>query len=178
MNATTALDAIQRPSMPQVSAVATSADAARPGSNSELSVVSEAVCGALSTWSLPERVRRLALPSPLYNDSDLDQMTVVLVENAGKAVTIAAWEADAGRYTPTGLQSVLLHGLYVSSRWQRQGLGTGLLEHVSHWIGERGFDGMAVKVWREAEAFFRSNGFNRLRRGNDDLFPLAMWKGL
>ena len=178
MNATIALDAIQRPSMPQVSAFTTSSNAARPGSNSELSVVSEVVCGALSTSSLPDRERHVALPALLYSDSDLDQMTVVLIEDAGKAVAIAAWEADAGQYTPTGLRSVVLHGLYVTSRWQRQGLGTGLLELASHWTEVRGFDGIAVKLRREAEAFFRRNGFNPLRPGNDVLYPLAMWKGM
>lgn len=151
----------------------------RVRTDSELNAVNKVVDEALGSWGLPERVRRLALPSLLYDHSDLEHMSVVLAEGPDGGVAVAAWESDTSRDAPYGLRSVLLHGLYVTPIWQRRGLGTNLLDFAGHWILGRGFDGITVKAWRESQTFFRRRGFNPLTSfGTAESYPQRMWKRL
>ena len=159
-----------RPAGP--SALATAADC-------ELTRVNEVVAASLGSWGLPARVRRLALPSLLYDEVDLEQMSVVLVEEPKSGVAVGAWEAAAGRDAVPGSRSVLLHGLYVIPSSQGQGLGTALLELASHWMLARGFDAITARVWRESEAFFRNRGFVPLTRSDTaGSYPRRMWRAL
>ena len=159
-----------RPAAPSASATA---------AGRELVRVNEVVAASLGSWGLPARVRRLALPSLLYNEVDLEMMNVVLVEDLESGVAVAAWEAAAGRDAVPGSRSVLLHGLYVVPSSQGHGLGTALLELASHWMLSRGFDGITARVWRESEGFFHSRGFVPLTRSDTDgSYPHRMWRAL
>lgn len=158
-------------------AAARSASASAAGA--ELRSVNEVVSAALGSWGLPARVERLALPSLLYDEVDLEQMSVVVVEAPEGGVAVAAWEAAAGRDAVPGLRSMLLHGLYVTPHSQRRGLGTSLLELASNWMLARGFDAITAKVWRDSESFFHNRGFAPLSRFvQADSYPCRMWKTL
>jgi len=147
-------------------------------SDDELDTVNEVVAASIGSWELPARVRRLALPSLLYNEADLKQMSVVMLEQAEGGVAVAAWETAADRDAVTDLRPILLHGLYVVPKTQNQGLGTALLELASHWALVRGFDGITARVWRESETFFRNRGFDQLTRPDAGSYPLQMWRAL
>ena len=70
----------------------------RRATEAELDAVNALIGRAVMTWALPERVKRLSLPSYCYQAHDLEHLELVLAE-AGEAgiVGIAAWEqADPG----------------------------------------------------------------------------------
>lgn len=118
---------------------------------------------AIRSWKVADRVRRLALPSLRYSESDLRDMTFVLLDDdKGEAVATAAWEKSETSGSANESRNVLLHGLYVLPRWQRRGLGSSLLEFVVLWAAINGIDSVNVRAWREAQPFFRRHGFQPL----------------
>ncbi len=143
-----------------------------------LDVVNDIVEEAVSSWGIADRVRRLILPSLLYNEVDLQHMRFLLLDDeGGKAVAVAIWEEIGGTDTSSRTRKVQLHGLYVRPRWQRQGLGAGILEFVGLWVGMHGLDGITVRPWRESEAFFRRHGFESAsdRASPEDSSP-GLWR--
>ena len=152
----------------------------RPVSQPDLDTINDVVAEATASWGLADRVRRLALPSLYYTESDLEQMTVVLLDQPdARGVGLATWEkAGDGELSP-GLRAVLLHGLYVKPEWQRLGLGTNLLEFAENWARARGQDAIALRAWRQSEPFFTARGFRPWDRGRTpDLYPRGFWKVL
>jgi hypothetical protein len=62
---------------------------ARPATPADLDAVNRVVAQAMLGWSLPERVKRLALPSYLYQPHDLAALELRVLDPPGDA---AAWE--------------------------------------------------------------------------------------
>ncbi len=146
----------------------------------ELDTVNDIVAASIETWGLPTRVERLALPSLLYSEADLEHMSFLLLDQPeGAGIAVAAWEAAATHDTPGNSRGLLLHGLYVVPTWQHQGIGAGLLELVGHWASARGYDGLLVRAWRESERFFRARGFRTLEAdANRTVHPVRLWREL
>ena len=146
---------------------------------SDLQRVNVVVEASLDSWNLPSRVKRLALPSLLFSELDLEQMSVVLLEGEAGDLAVATWGMASGRDAAAHTRAVLLHGLYVVPGAQRRGFGSALLELASHWMLARGFDGIIARVWRESEAFFYKSGFTSLPR-SDTLqpYPRRLWRPL
>jgi predicted N-acetyltransferase YhbS len=135
----------------------------RPATPADLAAINAVIERAVMTWNLPERVKRLTLPSYRYSAHDLEHLHVVLVEDAGNAVLgVAAWELASARDLPAGKTGLLLHGLYVDPAQQRAGVGSRLLEAAILAAGEQGFDGLLVKARPEAEGFFLARGLTPL----------------
>lgn len=134
--------------------------AAAPADLPRLNAVIEA---AVMTWRLPERVKRLALPTYRYSSHDLAHLEIVVAEQGrGEIVGVAAWEAADPRDLPPPSSGLLLHGLYVDPRKQGEGIGTRLLESAVAAASARGLDGLLVKAQADAEAFFLARGLARL----------------
>jgi GNAT superfamily N-acetyltransferase len=135
---------------------------------------------AVMTWDLPERVKRLSLPSYRYGPLDLDHLQVVVAEQAPYGIVgVAAWEPAAGADAPPGQRALLLHGLYVDPEHQRCGVGASLLRAAEQAVRNASLDGLVVKAQRGAEGFFIANGFVALTvhdPGRD--YPHRFWKSI
>ncbi|MEE4361820.1 MAG: GNAT family N-acetyltransferase, partial [Pseudomonadales bacterium] len=94
----------------------------------DLDAINEVIASALSSWHLPDRVRRLALPSYRYGDVDLRFMRLRVAERSGTIEGVTALEPADAAETPPGLVGSLLHGIYVAAPQQRRGLGRRLVE--------------------------------------------------
>jgi predicted N-acetyltransferase YhbS len=135
----------------------------RTADKADLAVINQIIERAVKTWNLPERVKRLALPTYLYTEHDLNHLHIVLAEDSAAGVIgVAAWEDAAVRDCPKGRRGLLLHGLYVDPDQQHRGVGTHLLAAAIAAAREQGYDGLLVKVQADAEGFFRSQGLQQL----------------
>lgn len=125
-----------------------------------LNDVNRVVEQAVMAWSTSDRVRRLSLPLLRYSEMDLRHMKFLLLDDsAGEAVATAAWEETEADGAERGARCLQLHGLYVLPQWQRQGLGSSLLDFASLYAVSHDIDTIAVRAWREAQPFFHEHGF-------------------
>jgi predicted N-acetyltransferase YhbS len=149
--------------------------AATPADRDAINAVIER---AVMTWQLPERVKRLTLPSYRYQPHDLEHLQIVVAEDADRAVLgVAAWEPASPRDLPAGKTGLLLHGLYVDPDRQRGGVGSRLLDAAMSAAREQGFDGLLVKAQPAAADFFLSQGLQRLPVVNPERdYPHRFWK--
>jgi len=135
----------------------------RPACKSELARINEIITSAVQTWDLPERVKRLALPSYHYTEHDFEHLHIVVVEDREASILgVAAWEPVAATDSPEGRRALLLHGIYVDPPGQRRGIGSRLLHAAVAAARQQGYDGLLVKVQADAEGFFSSQGLRQL----------------
>lgn len=129
----------------------------------DLPAINGVVERAIATWQLPERVKRLSLPSYRYHAHDLVHLHLVVAEDADHVlVGVAAWEPASPRDLPDGQRGLLLHGLYVDPAHQHRGVGSQLLDAAETAAREQGFDGVLVKAQADAKGFFEARGLQRL----------------
>jgi GNAT superfamily N-acetyltransferase len=135
----------------------------RPAHAADLPALNGVIERAIATWPLPERVKRLTLPSYRYQPHDLDHLHLVVAEDAGGiAVGVAAWEPAQPRDLPVRQRGLLLHGLYVDPVHQHRGLGSQLLDAAATAARAQDLDGVLVKAQATAVAFFTSRGLRAL----------------
>ncbi|AHE99759.1 GCN5 family acetyltransferase [Thioalkalivibrio paradoxus ARh 1] len=139
-------------------------DRIRDAIPSDLPRVNTVIEAAVGTWNLPERVKRLAMPSYRYAADDLDHLSLRILLLGEAVVGVAAWEpADPGFSPPRSARAaMLLHGLYVSPVHHRQGHATRLLDDGIRRAREERYEGILVRAQAEAEGFFARQGFQRL----------------
>jgi hypothetical protein len=66
----------------------------RPAHADDLAALNGVVERAFMTWPLPDRVKRLSLPSYRYHAHDLQHLQVVVAEDGQRDIVgVAAWEA-------------------------------------------------------------------------------------
>jgi predicted N-acetyltransferase YhbS len=129
----------------------------------DLPAINGIVERAIATWQLPERVKRLSLPSYRYHAHDLVHLHLMVAEDADQALGgVAAWEAAHPRDLPAGQSGLLLHGLYVDPTRQHRGVGSQLLGATAAAARAQGFDGVLVKAQADANGFFEARGLLRL----------------
>ena len=130
----------------------------------ELPAINAVVEAALTTWDLPDRVRRLVLPIYRYSEADRQHLCFALARAAGDAdiLGVAAWEPANPRECPAERSGLLLHGLYVAPAQHQRGIGSRLLRTVMAQAAAGGFDGVLVKAQRDAEAYVAAQGLRRL----------------
>ncbi len=129
----------------------------------DLELVNQVVERALMTWTLPERVKRLALMSYRYQALDFDYMTLAVARTPDNQIRgVAAWEEAQPRGLPEGKTGLLLHGLYVDPSVSRRGLGRRLLAAALEAAAAAGRDGLLVKAQADAAPFFEACSFKRL----------------
>jgi GNAT superfamily N-acetyltransferase len=146
----------------------------------DLDAINTVIESAVMTWTLPERVKRLTLPSYRYNPHDLEHLNIVVAENSEYGVIgVAAWEPANPGDLPAGKTGLLLHGLYVSPDRQRRGAGGRLLDAALAAAREQGFDGLLVKARPEAEHFFLAQGLEPLPIADPARdYPHRFWKAV
>jgi len=129
----------------------------------DLPAINGVVERAIAAWQLPERVKRLSLPSYRYHVHDFVHLHLMVAEDAGHAlVGVAAWELANPRDLPAGQRGLLLHGLYVDPAHQHRGAGSQLLDAVATAARAQSLDGVLVKAQAEAIGFFEACGLQRL----------------
>jgi GNAT superfamily N-acetyltransferase len=135
----------------------------RPALAADLGNVNAVIERAVMMWKLPERVKRLAMPSYFYTGCDLEYQQVVVAEDSVNGVVgVAAWESAIARDCPQGCSGLQLHGVYVTSDQQRRGIGARLLTAVATAARAQGCDGVLVKAQADAEGLFGSQGLQKL----------------
>lgn len=152
----------------------------RPATAADLDAINVVIERAVMTWPLPERVKRLTLPSYRYQPHDLDHLRIVVAEDAGRVpLGVAAWEPASPRDLPAGKTGLLLHGLYVDPDRQRAGVGSRLLDEAVDAAREQGFDGLLVKAQPAAEGFFLARGLERVPAVDPARdYPHRLWKAV
>lgn len=149
----------------------------RRATAAELGAANRVVEAAVMGWDLPERVKRLTLPSYRYQPHDLEHLDLVVGVDRESIVGVAAWEPAQPGDGPIGAQALLLHGLYVAPERQGEGLGTRLLGAADAAAREGGFDGVLVKAQRAAQPFFCARGFTQLPVADPDRdYPHRFWR--
>lgn len=129
----------------------------------DLPAVNAVISAAVMGWNLPERVKRLSLPSYFYTAHELDLMALWVAEETGRGIVgVAAWEEADSRDTPAGKTGLLLHGLYVEPECQGRGVGTALLNAALEAAREGGYDGLLVKAHVDAGGFFAKQQLSSL----------------
>ena len=134
----------------------------RHAGSEDLSALNRVVQAAFMTWDLPERVKRLSLPSYLYDEMDLQHLQLTLAERNGRVVGVAAWEPAAPRDCPGDTRGLLLHGLYVHPEEGGRGIGRELLAAAQAATAAAGMDGVLVKAQTDAVGFFERLGLQAL----------------
>lgn len=148
----------------------------RRATATDLPAINTVIETAVMGWSLPERVKRLALPSYRYDAHDLSHLQLWVAEIRGVIVGIAALDTPEARELP-GDSGLLLHGLYVHPDYQRRGIGTRLLETADQQVQARQLDGLLVRAQRDAGDFFIHQGLQPLDTDNHDQdYQHRYWK--
>jgi predicted N-acetyltransferase YhbS len=152
----------------------------RKASATDLDAINQVIEAAVMTWDLPERVKRLSLPSYRYTTLDLDHFEMVVAEDERRFIIgIAAWEQADARDAPAGYSALLLHGLYVDPAFHHQGIGRLLFHAAEMFAREHRYDGLLVKAQVDAAGFFISQGMTRLGAEEPSRqYANRYWKGL
>jgi predicted N-acetyltransferase YhbS len=151
--------------------------AASPGDLAGINAVIEA---AVMGWSLPQRVKRLSLPSYRYDELDLQHLHLeVATSREGDILGVAAWERADPRDTPASVAGMLLHGLFVSPSAQGQGTGRRLLDAAIAAARGGRCHGVLVKANPDATGFFQRCGFEPIFQSQADArYPYRLWRAL
>lgn len=149
----------------------------RPALPADLAALNAVIGRAVMTWRLPDRVKRLAMPSYRYHSHDLDHLELLVAECCdGRIVGVAALEEAAPRDLPAGRTGLLLHGLYVDPEEQGCGVGSRLLQAAGASTRARGYDGLLVKAQPDAVGFFAKHGLTRLEATDPARdYPYRFW---
>ncbi len=131
----------------------------RPATPADLPAINQVIEAAVMTWDLPERVKRLSLPSYRYDAIDLRHLILLVAESPTAGIIgVAAWEGAAAKDCPPGRTALLLHGLYVDPAAQGQGVGSRLLTAAEGAARRARVDGLLVKAQADATGFFARHG--------------------
>jgi GNAT superfamily N-acetyltransferase len=152
----------------------------RLASSDDLSETNLIIDRATARWGLSERVQRLSRSALHYTTTDLQSMQVIVASGVeSESIAVAAWEPADAKDTPNGMHATILHGIYVDASVQRTGIGRQLVEVVCSCATRQGYAAIAVRAWRESEAFFLRLGFKRFGQNEPiDVFPNRLWRRL
>lgn len=137
----------------------------RSTSEDDLDAINGVIEAAVMNWQLPERVKRLALPSYRYNAMDLKYFSLAVAEENGEILALAAWDTDQHQ-GPNDSMGLLLHGIYVQPDQQRRGIGSRLFNEVVNTARSLQLDGVLVKAQNDAVKFFIAQGMQKLEVEN------------
>lgn len=149
----------------------------RPADITELDALNGVIEAAVMSWDLPERVKRLSLPSYRYDAMDFKALHLLVATEEGAITGVAAWENADPQESPEQAEALLLHGLYVAPSRQRRGIGRRLFQAVEETARSQGYGGMLVKAQKSANGFFRALGMHPLLPTDPDRqYAHRFWK--
>ena len=135
---------------------------------------------AILAWDLPERVKRLAIPSYRYSKLDMQHMQLLVAQDQDKRILgVMAWEKADPTETPQAQAGLLLHGIYIEPTQSRKGIGSRLLQALEAEGRKSGVAGILVKAQADAVGFFLTMGYTLLpvNEANRD-YHNRYWKSL
>ncbi len=150
----------------------------RAATSADLDAINHVITAAVMTWDLPERVKRLSLPSYYYEEIDLDhfQMLLACIEDKPVAVIALEHENRAGESMNKG---TLIHGLFVDPEFQRRGIGTYLFKQAEDIARQQAAAGLMVRAQKDAIGFFSTMGMVKLSVSNEKQdYADRYWKQL
>lgn len=135
----------------------------RPARLDELDTINEIIEAAVMSWELPDRVKRLAMPSYRYDEFDFKHQQIWVAEDEQKIIlgAFSLEDANAGDL-PEDQTGLLLHGIYVKPSHHYQGIGRQLLQKAKKLVREMGKHGLLVKAQEDAIGFFVAMGMHLL----------------
>ncbi|TNF36725.1 MAG: GNAT family N-acetyltransferase [Gammaproteobacteria bacterium] len=150
----------------------------RQASVSDLHEINRIIEAAIMTWPLPDRVKRLSLPSYKYSELDLKYLTIMVAETTeGEMAGVAAWQLADSKDLPKNKTALLLHGIYVDPSMHRQGIGTRLFKAAEDAADELQLNGLLVKAKVGSEEFYKVHGMKKLTVENEGReFVNRYWK--
>ncbi len=136
----------------------------RPARQDDLEAINRVIRSAVTQWPLPERVKRLAMPSYLYAEQDLRYLRLVVATAGpgGDVMAVAALDIAPGVSPSDHPDAVLLHGLFVDPGHQRRGVGRLLIDWAMATAARQGRGGLLVKAQPQAAPFFEQIGMQRI----------------
>lgn len=147
----------------------------RPAQQVDLEDINRVIDAAVMGWDLPERVKRLSLPSYHYTAIDLAHYAIHVAVVDEHIVGVVAWDKEP--YTVQQQRGLFLHGIYVDSDHQQQGIGSRLFSLAEQAGREQGLTGLVVKSQKDAEAFYASRGMHKLAVTDSEReFASRFWK--
>jgi len=136
----------------------------RPARQADLEAINRVIEAAVTTWDLPDRVKRLALPGYRYTLPDLEHLEIVVAEDERKNLLgTAAWEQADPVDSPAGHKALSLHGIYVDPAYHHQGIGHRLFRAAEAAVCRYRCDGLLVKAQQGANGFFLAQQMTRLQ---------------
>jgi len=136
----------------------------RPAEKTDLDTINRVIESAVMGWQLPERVKRLSLPSYRYDTLDFEHLEMVVAEDDKQQIIgIASWQQADSKDTPANQSALLLHGIYVEPALQHQGIGQQLFHSAEEAARDHEYQGLLVKAQQDASAFFIAQGMHRLQ---------------
>jgi GNAT superfamily N-acetyltransferase len=130
----------------------------------DIDAINGVVSRAIQTWDLPDRVKRLALPSYLYTSADCEHMAVRGARHDRKLIGVLALEPVSSAQHAAA-HTLAIHGLYVEPSWHRAGVGTLLLQTAVTHAEEHGCRRLVAKAIRHSRGFFIRQGFDEAPAG-------------
>lgn len=135
----------------------------RSAAKTDLEAINRVIESAIMSWRLPERVKRLSLPSYRYDAQDYEHLDMVVAETEEhQIIGVAAWQPADDRDTPGNQRALLLHGIYIEPSFQHRGIGQQLFHCAENAVRRHGYQGLLVKAQQDANDFFIAQDMNRL----------------
>ena len=151
----------------------------RYATENDLPAINLVIDAAIMAWNLPDRVKRLSLPSYHYNEVDLQHFEIVIIEQHTQILGLVAWEQADIKDTPAQQTGLLLHGIYVQPDFQHHGIGSILLQAAETAVRQQGLNGLLLKAQTDAIPFFSKKGFQPVEIKNKSRdYANRLWKTL
>lgn len=143
----------------------------------DLDAINAIIEATVMNWQLPERIKRLVLPSYRYTQVDYEHLEIIVAEIPEKGIVgVAGCEVAEPGEVP-GKQALLLHGLYVSPEVQHQGIGSELFKAVEVLVEVYKCDGILVKAQTDAVGFFEFHAMQQLESSKPERdYAHRFWK--
>jgi len=115
------------------------------------------------SWNLPERVKRLSMPSYRYSEEALADVAMSLASDSdGDIVGLFASCLPDEEKALEDRKALLLHGVFVDPVCHRQGVGSTLVKAAIAEAKKQDLDGVLVHAQPDSVPFFQALKFEVL----------------
>lgn len=138
----------------------------RLANSEDLDNINQIINTAVMDWNLPERVKRLSLPTYHYKDVDLQFLQIYVASIKNTPIAVLALDNELIQLN-SHRNALLIHGLYVHPQQQGYGIGRQLITFAEQQAKLKNANALLVKAQRDAEDFFVRMGMQKLEVENE-----------